>query len=250
MSDLGKLARRLVGVAACAIGIVALNGCAAGNLSPTAAFALSASALSGTDRFGFDGRLSAYDPSGRLESQTGFRGEVSGHKPSALVWEGTAATASSSSYWNHPLTLVSAIEAGSSDLKYVSRSSDEVELEMKLDPDVARDRIKKELRSQMSTVALETGRLISERREDAGEQAKSKLEQANRVLDEALGTLSVSTVCRWKADPRTWFPKSLSEESLLTYTLSGNSYTEKRISETNFQPGRDSDTMKNGSTTK
>ncbi|MBB6636432.1 hypothetical protein [Cohnella thailandensis] len=240
-AGIGAVGAGLLGAAGCAIG---------GKLSPEAAFALSASALSGTDRFSFDGRLSAYDPDGRLADQAGYRGEVTGHKPAALAWEGTAASSFSSSYWSHPLSLVSYVESGSSEVKAAASNPNEVVLEMKLDPEAARRRIRDELRNQMRAVAEETGVLIADSQGTTISQAKLKIEESNRVLEEALKSLSVTTSCRWTADRRTWFPKKLSEESVLSYTLAGKRYSEKRISETNFERKADSGTIQDVAATK
>ncbi|THF74229.1 hypothetical protein [Cohnella fermenti] len=186
-----------------AIGLLAamlgLAGCAAGTPpAPNAAFALSASALSGKDSYAFSGQLSVYDPAGKLADQSSFDGEIDGHRLAAL---------SSAAAWSRPLAIIAYLEARGTDVKYVKVDSDEVELELRLDGEAAKRRMAEELRARMNAVEQET-----------------------------LDTLSVATVCRWTADRRTWFPKKLREQTELSYSQDGRRYSEKRISETIFQP--------------
>jgi hypothetical protein len=221
-------------------------------LSAEKAFAMSASALSGSDHYGFDGEVSIYDPSGVLAETSRFQGEVTGHGNLNLKWSGgneirTRAAGSPGSY--HPLQLLEAIGNHKAKVTY-DRPPDAdgtVRLRVTLDDAAARSRMAASLRAQLGQLKqnLQSRNLAPEERL----QAKEILSRADRQMETALSTLRVRTVCLWETDNRTWFPRQMKEQSELTYTWLGKPGKEKRVSVTNFLPaGRNGTMEKNFST--
>ncbi|KIL35216.1 hypothetical protein SD71_14255 [Cohnella kolymensis] len=105
-----------------------------------------------------------------------------------------------------------------------------MQFRIELDEDAARKRMANSLRADLASLRKE--KVFAGKNRAAAEQVLSK---ADKTLEQALSTLQVSTVCLWSADPRTWFPRQLKEETVLEYTSGGRSYREKRVSVTNFQ---------------
>ncbi|MBB6671132.1 hypothetical protein [Cohnella nanjingensis] len=192
--------------------LLLLPGCArqTPDKPPEEAFALTASALSGDDRFAYQGESSAYDGAGRLRRRMSFGGEVANHRIVALSGEahGTGEAGASAS----PLALVKAVERHAASVAYApEQRKGEVTLKLVLAPAAAQRRMADDLQGQLPP--------------------------------EALRTLSASTVCWWTADRRTWFPLRLREESAIRYRLSGKSHEERRTVVTSFQRSPDSGTI-------
>jgi len=221
---------------------VVLQGCAnpaASPLSPEEAFARSASALSGSDRFGITGEVSVVDPSGWVANKVAYEGEVTGHGVLSMQLKnqsGKVALHNTNQNALQPLTLLNYFKANSAEVSYaeeITASASEVHFKIKLKEDAAKQRIADSLRAEMA--ALGSG---------SSAEAKETLRRANEALEKALGTLQVTTECRWTAERRTWFPKQLKEETLLKYEWKGKPYAEKRVAVTNFLPPARNGTMK------
>lgn len=223
-----------------------LQGCALWPASMPAekAFGLSASALSGSERYGFNGEVAVVDAGGWVANRAKYKGEVVGHGKLNMEvtpsQQGTAANSQQPAPGFQPLQLLQAINNGSASISYVERPnrSEPVQFRIKLDKDVARKRIATSLKGDLAAVRNEKAFAGKNR-----EAAEKVLRRADKTLDEALSTLQVSTVCLWSADPRTWFPRRLKEETVLEYRLGGRSYREKRVSVTNFLPADRSGTI-------
>lgn len=246
--------RRRTGIGRLAAGAVcgwlaaalALPGCAVKweRLSAEQAFARSASALSGYDRFKFDGEVALYDPNGNVAEKAAFRGKVADHKPLALEWEhGRKPNAAGP---NDPFLLLKAVQAHAGSIAYEPAERGDIVLKVTVRPEAAAERIKETIRMKMASVRAETqeAKRVLARTGTADDRrlmlAERKLSEADAVLAKVLPTLKVSTVCRWTADSRTWFPREMAEESVIRYTWNGKVYTEKRTSVTNFRLDADS----------
>lgn len=201
------------------------------------AFALSASALSGSERYDFNGEVAIVDAGGWIANRAQYKGEVVEHgklnmkvTPSG---QGTSSNAPQPAPAFQPLQLLQAIQNGSASIRYAERPtrSDPVQFQIELDDAVARKRMADGLRAELAAVRSESAMIRQNR-----EAAEKVLTQAEKTMEEALSTLQVETVCRWSADPRTWFPRQLREETVLEYTWDGKPYREKRVSVTNFLP--------------
>jgi hypothetical protein len=226
--------------------VLLLQGCAFWPASMPAekAFALSASALSGSERYGFNGEVAVVDAGGWVANRAKYKGEVVGHGNMNMEvtpkQQGAAVNSQQPAASFQPLQLLKAINNGSASVSYAERPnrSEPVRFRIKLDKDVARKRIADSLRADLAAVRNE--------RKPAGKNraaAEKVLTRADQTLELALSTLQVSTVCLWSADPRTWFPRQLKEETVLQYTLGGRPYQEKRVSVTNFLPDNRSGTI-------
>ncbi|MFC4598813.1 hypothetical protein [Cohnella hongkongensis] len=216
---------------------------AAGCVGPDArmpadkAFALSASALSGTDSYGFAGELALYNPKGRMETKAAFEGEVNRHGSMKLNWttsdkpEGEAEGTEGSAPSYRPLSLLKALGSRSAAIEYADPPSPgvPVRIRIRLDEETAKRRIADALREEMDEVRADRTLYGTD-----PERARRKLEEANRKLEAALATLKVDTVVLWTANSKSWFPIRMEEETELSYAWEGKAYSEKRMSETNF----------------
>jgi hypothetical protein len=238
------------GIAALSL-ILLLSGCRPGvrSMSADKAFALSASALSGSDRYGLTGVVSIFDPNGVRSGTTRYQGEVTGHgKFNLHRMEGaslvrTRAVAGGSSSFQ-PLQLLSDVQHHTADVTYADHAyeNDTVRLQVKLTDAAANKRIADDLRSELRSLRgdMKKRSLKPAQRK----QAEAALDRADRRLNEALSTLKVTTVCLWTADRNTWFPRQMTEDTRLSYQWNGRTYREKRVSETNFLRGGGNDTIR------
>ncbi|MCC3372968.1 hypothetical protein [Cohnella sp. REN36] len=209
-----KGALRLLAIALFATAMLAAgSGCArrAPDKPPAEAFALSASALSGDNRFAYTGEAAAYDGQGVLVSRVPYGGEVTHHRLAAL--SGAGAEASTQRGLERPLELVSAAEREAVSVAYApERRAGEVSLRLVLSPGAAQRRMREALRDTLPA--------------------------------EALRTLHADTVVWWTADRRTWFPIRMREESVVRYRSDGRDREERRTSVTDFHRTPDSDTIR------
>ncbi|MBB6735865.1 hypothetical protein, partial [Cohnella zeiphila] len=211
------------------------GGCGgSGEASPRDAFALTASALSGVDRYSFAGELTQYGPDGKVERRSGYRGRVEDHRPAAMQWNGGAAAGDGEG--RHPLELAAALQAAPAAVEYVPASG-MVKLRITLDPAAAKERVARPLRSRLSGLKRDGQDLlrVDSASPDARESAAAR-ERETRRLERKLSTLRVATVCEWTADRRTWFPSELREETTVAYRdENGRDIAEKTTSVTNFR---------------
>lgn len=216
-----------------------LSACGGGDASIPAekAFALSASALSGSDRYGFNGEVSVVGPGGMIADKSRFSGEVTGHGNLNLKWSGGQKLGSGSmakpvSY--QPLQLLEAIGNRSAKVAYAGPPdpAGNVLLRISLSEEAARRRIADALRTDLAKIRSDT----EKRKLTAAERTRAErmLSQASRQMESALATLKVNTVCLWKTDPKTWFPRQMTERTELSYQWQGQARREERISVTNF----------------
>ncbi|XID95248.1 hypothetical protein ACF3MZ_12350 [Paenibacillaceae bacterium WGS1546] len=220
-----------VAFAVAAIALLGASGCAAGGRLPASeAFARSASALSGTESYGFAGQLSVYNPAGRLGSRMSYEGVVNGHGEIKLQWHPPRAASEegrgprTSAY--RPLQLLETLNSRNAEIVYADddRRAGPIRLLIRLDDAAAKERIAGGLRAEMALL-----------REDArSDEAGRLLAAAEERLEAALSTLKVDTEMLWEANPHNWFPTRMSENTLLKYEWDGRVYEEKRTSETNF----------------
>lgn len=223
-------------VAMVSVLLLVLQGCMASPaaLSAEEAFALSASALSGIERYRFKGEVSIIDPGGWVSNKAAFEGEVIDHGNLKMQWKTSDLYAASSkpgitSY--KPLQLLEAINGKSAVITYAEAPipSQAVHFQIRLDERVAKMRVVKGLREEFALLRSEQGHLL-------GDTAKAEeiLSKSERRLEEALSSLRVTTVCDWTADPQNWFPHQLKEQTVLTYIWNEQSLQEMRVSRTNF----------------
>ncbi|MFC5532316.1 hypothetical protein [Cohnella yongneupensis] len=228
--------------------LVSLQGClgAQGNDLPAdEAFALSASALSGSESYGLSGEVSVVDSKGFVANRMSYEGQVTGHNNVKVQWtNGNAKSTSTrqvetSSY--EPLDLLQSIKGKTSAIAYkpLSNRPDEVQFTIKLDDDVAKRRIADHLRKELTDLGQE--KVLLQRKPD---QSAKVLTQAKATLEDVLGSLKVTTNCQWTANRRTWFPTQLQENTLLQYKWKGKTYEEKRVSVTNFRAASGNGTIK------
>lgn len=195
------LRRTVAGFAwfACVIGC---SGCLAPSRLPAdEAFALSASALTGSDRYSYSGEYTVTGADGSVAIKGRYSGEVAGHRTAALRWEGSSPPSSEGG--SHPMFLAEAVQLQAAAIAYEPSSGNTVALKVALRPEAARAR--------------------------AAGLLRSRFEADN------MDSLTATTVCQWTADRRTWFPKELKEETVMQYRVEGRWRTEKRISVTNFR---------------
>lgn len=228
--------------AACSLAAFACLAGSAGCMSPSRmpadqAFALSASALAGSDRYSFSGEFAAANEAGTVAGRRRFRGEVAGHRLAALRWEAASASSPGENGGSHPLSLAETIPLQAAAIAYEPAKSGEVALKIALRPEAAKARIADLLRSEMAKIRQDTAGRLSAASSNSALQAEAaeRWKTAAKLLDEATSTLEATTVCRWTADRRTWFPKELTEETVLRYRMGGQWRTEKRLSVTNFR---------------
>ncbi len=221
---------------ACAgFAMVILQGCATtSNLSAEDAFALSASALSGSENYGLSGEVSVIDSGGSVANKLAYEGQVTGHGNLNVQWKSLSAQSAAerpveSNY--EPLDLLKSIQDKTAAITYAKGTDpDQVQFSIKLDDAVAKRRIADQLRKELKTLEQDT--VLLERNP---EQSAKVLSNAKTTLEDVLSGLKVSTNCQWYANKRTWFPKKLQEETVLQYRWKGKTYQEKRVSVTNFR---------------
>ncbi|WP_276352642.1 hypothetical protein [Cohnella caldifontis] len=243
MSDILRPGWR-AGIVLCGLA-AALAGCANGKngISADKAFALSASALSGSDSYGLNGEVSILDPNGVVADYSSYNGQVTGHGQLKLTWTGgrairTRAADGPPAY--RPLQLLSVVQHGNAKVGYADGDAEgkspdgTVTLRLELNPDAAGKPFADGLRGEMAQLrsAVKAKKLDAARRTEANRI----LDDADRDLEAALSSIKASTVILWTADRKTWFPRKMSEQSELVYTWKGKTYREKRMSVTNFLP--------------
>ncbi|WP_027084195.1 hypothetical protein [Cohnella panacarvi] len=231
---------------ACAgFAMTCLQGCmnaGTSNLSAEDAFALSASALSGSESYGLSGEVSVIDSGGFVANKLAYEGEVTGHGNLNVQWTSLSAKAAAerpveSNY--EPLDLLKSIQDKTAVIKYAGGTvPDQVRFTIKLDDAVAKRRIADQLRKELS--ALEQDKVLLERNP---RQSAKVISNAKTTLEDVLSGLKVTTNCEWYANKRTWFPKKLQEETVLQYEWKGKAYREKRVSVTNFRAASRSGTI-------
>lgn len=223
---------------ACAgFAIACLQGCmnaGTGNLPAEEAFALSASALSGSESYGLSGEVSVIVGGGFIANKLAYEGEVTGHGNLNIKWKNTSWKAMAdrpveSNY--EPLDLLKSIQDKSASISYKANAADpnQVQFTIKIADSVAKRRIADQLRKELN--ALEQDKALMQR---MPEQSAKVLSDAKATLEDAIGSLKVTTDCQWGANKRTWFPTRLQEETVLQYKWKGKPYREKRMSVTNF----------------
>lgn len=233
------------GLVCAGFAMACLQGCMnadAGNLSAEEAFALSASALSGSENYGLSGEVSVIDSGGSVANKLAYEGEVTGHGNLNVQWKSLSAKATAerpveSNYG--PLDLLKSIQDKTAAIAYAKGADpDQVRFTIKLDDAVAKRRIADQLRKELS--ALEQDKVLLERNP---RQSAKVLSNAKTTLEDVLSGLNVTTNCQWYANKRTWFPKKLQEETVLQYQWKGKAYKEKRVSVTNFREASRSGTI-------
>jgi hypothetical protein len=227
--------------------LLQLQGCmnSSSSMPANKAFALSASALSGSENYAFDGEVSVFSPAGFVGSKTAYEGEVKGHGDLRIQWKDANAHAvsvqSPSKTTYQPLQLLEAIKGNSAVIAYAETPSPNrpVHFQIKLDDKVARERVITGLRADFALLSNKSNLLGANPVE-----ANKIISRSKKKLEAALATLKVTTVCDWTADPKDWFPRQMREETALAYTWDGMPCREKRISETNFLHNARNGTMK------
>ncbi|RED65885.1 hypothetical protein [Cohnella lupini] len=217
--------------------LICLQGCMTSSTSLPAneAFALSASALSGSDTYGFAGEVSLFKPGGSIGSKAAYEGEVTLHGNMKMQWINSGLSAasahSSASRAYRPLQLLESVNDKSNVISYAEKpmQAKPVQIRIQLNEKAASDRVAEGLREEIKL-------LRSDKELLRGDSVKAEqiLAAADERLEKALTTLKANTVCLWTADPKSWFPERMREETSLTYVWEGKTYKEKRISETNF----------------
>ncbi|MDB4866028.1 MAG: hypothetical protein JWR03_361 [Cohnella sp.] len=220
-------------------------------MPPEKAFALSASALSGSDRYRVAGQVSIFDPNGVMAGKSRYEGEVTGHGNFNLKWsEGAplvrirAAGGQQSPARFQPLQLLDEVHHGTAQVVYADQpyADGNVRLLVKLNDNAAKRRVAEGLRAELSGLRTEIkGKTLSSASRN---QAATVLDQAGRNLNKALSTLHVKTLCLWTADRNTWFPRQMKEETELAYEWNGKTLREKRVTETNFLRGGPNGTIR------
>jgi hypothetical protein len=220
-------------------------------MPPDKAFALSASALSGSDRYGVAGQVSIFDPNGRIADKSRYEGEVTGHGNFNVKWsEGAslvrtlAAKGQQSPARFQPLQLLDEVRHGTAHVAYADQpyADGNVRLLVTLNDNTAKRRIADGLRAELSGLRTELkGKTLSSVKRN---QATTALDRADRTLNKALSSLQVKTVCLWTADRNTWFPRQMKEQTELAYQWNGKTLREKRVAETNFLRGTPNGTIR------
>jgi hypothetical protein len=104
---------------------------------------------------------------------------------------------------------------------------------------VAKDRVVKQLKEEFALLRSDKGLLRGD-----PDEAEKILRTSEARLQTALDTLKVKTTCQWTANPKSWFPSQMKEETVLSYDWDGKPCQEKRVSETNFLLKAQGGTMK------
>ncbi len=216
-----------------------LTGCmgAAGGVSANEAFALSASALSGSENYGFAGKLAVYSPGGKVEKSASFKGEVSLHGNLKLNWtepdkaSGVLDEKERIAPGYKPLSLLEALNGRNASIAYATAPApgEPVRIRIQLREETAKQRIADALRKELAEVGADERLYVQH-----PEQARKTLKASERRLEAALATLKVDTVVLWTANSKSWFPERMVEETELLYEWEGKTYSERRTSETNF----------------
>ncbi|MCD9026538.1 hypothetical protein [Cohnella silvisoli] len=241
-----KLTNRTI-ISGAALALLCMQGCmtSSASLSANKALALSASALSGSESYGFAGEVSVIDPGGSVGSKAAYEGKVTLHGNMQLQWKNSATHSASVKSQNamsyQPLKLLEYINGKSAEITYAETPipNRPVHLQIKLDDNVARERVVAGLRADLALLRSDKELLRGDPKE-----AEKILSNAGKRLETAIATLKVKTVCDWTADPKDWFPDRLREETILTYSWDGKPFREKRIAETNFLHNAQDGTMK------
>ena len=216
-----------------------LSACSSANsrTSPEQAFALSASALSGSDHYRFEGELLIYDPLGAVAKRSQYAGEVTGHGNLKIQWSGDPEQivqlgAKDGRY--RPLQLLEAIQNRHAAVAYVDPPSGNgtVQLHIALKPETAKSRIADNLRKELEQLKEDWSK--RNLKPDQRREATAILTKASGQLEEALSTLTVQTRCLWVANNRTWFPLQMTEQTEMAYEREGKSYRENREAVTRF----------------
>lgn len=242
---INKLTYRAI-ITGAVLTLLSIQGCktSPASLSANEALALSASALSGSESYGFAGELSIFDPGGSIGSKAAYEGEVTLHGNMKMQWKNALPYSASvkppntTSY--QPLKLLESINGKSANITYAETPipNQPVHFQIKLDDDVARERVAVGLRADLALLRSDNVYLSGDPKE-----AEKILSNAEKRLEAAISTLKVMTVCNWTADPKDWFPERLREETVLTYTWDEKPFREKRIAETNFHHNAQNGTM-------
>lgn len=183
---------------------------------------------------------------GAVKNRQRFHGEVAGHRTAALSWSPSAASSAApatKSGDSHPLSLAETIQLQAAAVAYDSPiGGDTVALKVALKPEAAKARAAKQLRSELEQSRPESaGRQTSSGPADdmIRSEADKRGVAAATMIDEAISTLKATTLCRWTADRRTWFPRELREETVLRYRQNGRWQTEKRTAVIYFRKRAD-----------
>lgn len=227
--------------------LLCLQGCMAASTSLSAdeAFALSASALSGIDRYSIEGEVVILGPAGKVSGKAGYEGEVTGHGNLKLKWRAMSANAASDK--NHtvtsyqPLKLLELFNEKSTVIQYseASKPKGKIHFNIKLNDRIALDRVKADLRAELKLLRSESDLL-----KRAPKESDRILTRAEKRLEQALETLRVTTVCDWTANQKDWLPQQFKEQTVMTYTWNNQSYKEERTSVTHFHLNDQDDTIK------
>lgn len=230
--------------------LIALPACGVGetNVTPAQAFALSASALSGSDRYRLKGEITVRDSREGRTERIWYAGEVTGHGHLSLQWSDRPPTAVQSKNsadipnGNHagsiksdkPLSLLNAMQNANVNVTYAELNARDknVRLRIELSEADARKRIANSLQGELDRLDKEW----RERKLNAAQrrQGEAELRRARHQLAAILPTLQVQTVCYWTADRKTWFPRSMLEQTEIVYQWQGESVKESREAATYF----------------
>jgi len=224
-----------------------LSGCAGASIRVPAdqAFALSASALSGSDNYAFTGEVAVINPGGKVGSRASYEGEVSDHGNLKVQWKNLNATSEAAASSNRndyrPLQILESINGQTAKISYTEQpiASQPVSLQIQLDEKTAKERIASGLKKEMALLRADSALLGRH-----PERSEEILAAADKRLEMMLSTLKATTVVHWKANPKNWFPYQMTEETVLSYEWQGKSYQEKRTAETNFLARTPGDTIK------
>lgn len=219
------------------LSLLSIQGCMPSptSLSAGEVFALSASALWGSENYSFNGEVAVLGPGGFAHSRAEYEGEVTLHGNLKMQWKSaeamTMSAQSQPKIAYKPLQLLESFKNNSAMISYAAKPvpSEPVQLQIKLDDTVAKARIVEGLRAEFALLSADKDLLRTE-----PSKVNSILSAANKRLEKVLSTLKVTTICHWTADPKSWFPHRLTEETVLKYTWGNKPCEEKRISETNF----------------
>ncbi|WP_239617227.1 hypothetical protein [Cohnella mopanensis] len=217
--------------------MISMQGCMTNpaSLSARDALALSASALSGSESYQFAGEVSVLDPGGVVGGRAAYKGEVTMHGKLDMQWKTPTGISQSSinekTITYRPLQLLESVKATNATISYVEEPSSDrpIRMQIKLDDVTAKERVVKQLKEEFTLLRADKDLLRGD-----PVKAEEVLRTSEARLEKALTTLKVSTVCQWTANPKSWFPSRLKEETELSYDWNGKPCKEKRISETNF----------------
>lgn len=237
--------------------LIALSSCGEGkdSVSPSQAFALSASALSGSDQYRLRGEITINDHRAGRTERLWYTGDVTGHGHLSLRWSDRPANADQTMGNGHnslnneissnakilhntrygkPLSLLNAMQNAAANVTYTDSNVGDgsVRLRIELSADAARKRIADSLQDELN-------RLRSDWRDQQLNSAQrqrgdDELQRASRQLAAILPTLQVQTICYWTADRKSWFPRSMREQTEIAYQWQGKTVRETRAADTYF----------------